>query len=164
MLVAASEWHAFRLLPEATRNQFPSHFHVVTMDSACLHARSLYEFFLTPKKNSRPDTAYAERDFGVTLKPTKVSSTYIDSLNKRLFHVDLYRPVPVKKVGGSVKKVKTDVNTRVVEIATDVLTLWDEFAGRVGKFPTALKTARKKAIADAAQAATSICGAARVFQ
>ncbi len=160
MLVAATEWHAFRLLDPSTRNEYPGHFHVLTMDSAFLHARSLYEFFLTPKRLWRSDTAYAERDFGVPLSPTKVSDTYIDALNKRLFHIDIFRPAPVNKGG---KKVKTDINVRVVDIATDVLELWDDFAAKVGKFPTALRTARRKAIGDAAQAATTICGAEQLF-
>jgi hypothetical protein len=158
MLVAASEWQACQGLTSAALRRFPNHIQVVTMDSALLHVRSLYEFFVDNGGRLRADTVYAGRDFGVGLSPTTLHDEYIDSLNKRLFHVDIFRPAPVK----SGTPVKTDVNARVKDLAQDVLDLWDAFAGALPSLASELSTARTDAIADAGKAAQSM-GSAPVF-
>lgn len=158
MLVAASEWQVCRGRPARDLARFPSHIQVVTMDSALLHARALYEFFIDSGQ-SRADTAAAARDFGFQCSETVLYNEYIKSLNKRLFHIDRSRPAPSGRHDAA---VKTDLNTRIVDIASDVLRLWDAFTLASADLCNELSTARENAVADAAAAAKSM-GALPVF-
>ena len=156
MLVAASEWQVCFGKLSRISVSFPSHLQVLAMDSACVHIRSLYEFFIyVPSKSSRSDTAYANRDFGISVQPTQLYNEYIESLNKRIFHLDNYRPAPTARGGGA---VKTDLNQKITDIAQDVLNVWDIFAKQLPQFETELSSARQKSISDAERAAISVGG------
>lgn len=160
MLVAASEWNTCE---DARKNgtplqSLPNHLQVLTMDSACVHIRSLYEFFIdAPGKNPRNDTAHAKRDFGISLAPTTLHDSYIESLNKRIFHLDIFRPAPTGRGG---VPVNTDLNEKITELSKDILDLWDEFTNQLPAYVTELLDARKKSIAEASKAASSVGGTA----
>ena len=156
MLVAATEWH---ICDQTVTNtgplpNLPNHFQVLAMDSACVHIRSLYDFLIV-NKTERADTAYASRDFNVTLAPTPLYKDYIDSINKRLMHIDTNRPAPRRQNG---KQVKTDLNRKVLDLAQDVLSLWDDFLREVPQFSKQLTKARTDAIDDAKRAADALGG------
>jgi hypothetical protein len=154
MLVAASEWSVCEngsLSPNT-----PSHLQVLALDSACVHIRSLYEFFMDdPGKHRRTDTAHASRDFGVSLPPTTLYNDYIDGINKRVFHLDNFRPVPSSRSGSA---VNTDVNRKIILLAHDVLNLWDGFAAQLPSYMNELSIARSDSISDAKNAAESLGG------
>lgn len=156
MLVAASEWSVCEkdsLSPNA-----PSHLQVLALDSACVHIRSLYEFFIdAPGKHPRSDTAHALRDFGVSLPTTALYDDYIEGLNKRIFHLDNFRPMPASRSGNV---VNTDVNRKIDLLAQDVLDLWDNFAIQLPSYTSELNAARASAISDATKAANSLGGKA----
>ena len=98
---------------------------------------------------ARPkDTWHAQRDFGVSVAPTQLYLDYLDSLNKRLFHLDQYRPAPTTQV---MARVKLDLNRRVAELAQDILGLWAAFSRDAPQVQTELATARQRSIDQASK-------------
>ncbi len=97
----------------------------------------------------------SKRDFGVTISPTALYTSYIDVLNKRMFHLYTYRPAPKLRAGGF---AKTDLNRQIASLAQDVLSLWDEFTKQLPKYKKELMEARELAINDADAAARSLGG------
>jgi hypothetical protein len=155
LLVAASEWNA-----ATTKDVEPAnHFLVVTMDSTFLHARSLYEFFidaqiLNPQWNPKQNTAYAKRDFNISIAPTSTYTRYIDGIHKRLFHLDINRPSPEKR---GVPIPGKDINDKVMVVAQDVLDLWDNFAAQAPSYTDLMNEKRSEVIQEAHEASKS-CG------
>jgi hypothetical protein len=156
LLIAATIWQACHDIGKRDPKRAQTHPHhlvVLALDSACMHARALYEFFYDFGDRDSPG---ADRHFRVKLVRTKLYTDYKHSLNKRLFHVDLNRPAPEVRGGG--KRVKRDINRKVKLIADDVLNLWDQFADQRPDFKRQLSRARRKAIAEATRAAESMGG------
>jgi hypothetical protein len=100
---------------------------VYAMDSAFLHARALFEFFVQPTN----DNHYGSNEFlgrGAVL----ISSSYVDDwkgpLHRYLMHAqDRSCPAPLKSSG-----VEKDLNKMPVDFAHEILKLWKEFEERLG--------------------------------
>ena len=152
MVVAASEWEADVQMVANGNLTTLAHFRVITMDSAFVHTRSLYEFFIDTG-SVKADTYSAIRDFGVSIGPTPAYTRWINALNKRVFHLDIYRPKPVKNNGSVIPGVK--IKNEVTHLAQDVLDLWDQFTNQAPMYSRLLRSRRSMAIKDAAEAARS---------
>jgi hypothetical protein len=152
MLVAASEWEADLQMEVKDNFAVTSHFRVITMDSSFMHTRSLYEFFIDTGLRVRNDTANAKRDFGVSIAPTAAYIKWIDALNKRVFHLDIYRPKPQKN---SVVIPGVKIKNEVTHLAQDVLDLWDLFTSQTPMYARLLRSRRSMAIKNATEAAQS---------
>lgn len=157
LLIAATIWQRCRDVEQSDDqtpfDDLPHHLQALTMDSACMHARALYEFFF---KSGDIETASAKRDYGVTLNRTRLYRDYEHTLNKRLFHIDLRRPAPRERFATA--RVKRNVNRKPKLFADDVLGLWDKLAAQLPQLHRQLSGARKKAIAEADKAAKSVGG------
>lgn len=96
---------------------------VYAMDSAFLHARALFEFFLI----RTTDNHYGCNEFlggAVVLKSDLYTSEWGDALHRFLMHAqDRSTPAPLKTSAGGEKTL----NRMVVEFAREVLRLWEEF-------------------------------------
>jgi hypothetical protein len=158
LLISATVWQRCRDIELSGDHhpfaELPHHLQAIAMDSACVHARALYEFFFNCKQDA--ETAHAERDFGVALNPTKLFRDYEHALNKRLFHIDLDRPHP--HVRNKPVAVKRNVNRKPYLFAADVLKIWDRFARQVPQLQRELSAKRALAISEAAIAAGSVQG------
>jgi hypothetical protein len=144
LLSAATQWDAWDKLVEGPPHikEPCHHLKVYAMDSAMLHARSLFEFFTT-KKPSKDRLCW--RDFGLA-KPLK-SKRYkalVEPLNARLMHV--------KKNRAGRRQVKNEV----VNLARDVVELWDKFSHHPALdalYKTLLDEHRTEAMAEAQKVA-----------
>ena len=142
LLCAATEWDADRKLQEQPCFRHPFHLSVYTMDSALLHARSLYEFF-TATEPIRPERR-TWRDYSRDARQESDKyNEFIKPLHGRVMHLnrdrDGYDPV----------------KDEVVNFASDILRLWDDFSKKPGLGPYAglLQKYRKQAIDEAADVA-----------
>jgi hypothetical protein len=128
LLCAATEWDAYdKLMDEPSqlaRIQEPCyHLKVYTMDSALLHARSLYEFFTATKQTKKRRTWW---DYSRTAGQT--SAKYDDfrkPLHGRVMHLNKDR--------SGYKEIKKEV----VNLAIDILKLWNKFSEKPGLEPYA---------------------------
>lgn len=110
MVVAAVTW----LSPN--RPGRPRHLKVLAMDSALLHARSLYVFLSRTKRNSQYSDEVVCGDFGVDPAPVgKVWPELKDGVDARLFHIRRDRPI------------KDPVKDAVEPLVDDVLAMWKDF-------------------------------------
>lgn len=151
LLCAATEWDAHdRLIgkpPQIPKIQEPCpHLKVYTMDSAFLHARSLYEFFTAPN-GSKPrnkkrkgrnrltwyDYSHAARQI------SKKYNQFMEPLHGRVMHLDKDRAA------------NAEINSEVVKFATDILCLWNGFSSNPALRPYAelLDKFRDQAIREA---------------
>jgi hypothetical protein len=101
---------------------------VYAMDSAFLHARALFEFFVQPTN----DNHYGSNEF-LGLSTVLNSNSYVNEwrgpLHAFLMHAqDRSRPVSLKSSG-----VEKDLNQMPVDFAREILKLWEEFEGELGK-------------------------------
>jgi hypothetical protein len=99
---------------------------VYAMDSAVLHARALFEFFVQPANGNH----YSSEQFFDTPSPLtsdSYSKNWKATLNRFLMHAnDRSRPVPLKSTGPD-----KDLNEMPVDFAREVLRLWVEFEGKL---------------------------------
>jgi hypothetical protein len=126
LLSASTQWYAHDQLigepPQVPLIKEPCHdLKVYTMDSAFLHARSLYEFFTATK--TRPDRL-TWRDYSQTSPQTSAKyEQFRTPLHGRLMHLNKDR----SEYDG--------IKSEVVEIAKDVLILWDAFSAALAADP-----------------------------
>jgi|SRR5882672_3334977 len=99
---------------------------VYAMDSALLHARALFEFFV----QSTNDNHYGCDQFlGTVLKSDSYSGNWKGPLHMSLMHAqDRSSPRPLKSAG-----VEKDLNQMPVDFAREILNLWVEFEGTLDK-------------------------------
>lgn len=94
---------------------------VYAMDSAVLHARALFEFFVQAANGNHYG---ADQFLGAPLKSAIYSKEWKDTLNRFLMHAnDRSRPTPLKNAAGAQKYL----NEMPVEFAKESLRLWVEF-------------------------------------
>jgi hypothetical protein len=93
---------------------------VYAMDSAFVHARSLFEFFV----QAANDNHYgADQFLGAVLKCDSYLDDWKDTLHRFLMHAnDRSRPMPLKSAG-----MKKDLNQMPADFAHEILRLWVEF-------------------------------------
>jgi hypothetical protein len=99
---------------------------VYAMDSAFVHARVLFEFFVQPTSANH----YGSDCFldGV-LESNSYTNDWKRPLHAFLMHAqDRSRPARLKSSG-----VEKDLNQMPVDFACEILKLWEEFEGRLGK-------------------------------
>jgi len=146
LLCAATQWDTYeRIIAEPC-----FHLNVYTMDSAFMHARSLYEFFTAPeeaiKRNEkRGEKRLTWRDYSVMARQTsRKYEEFIKPLHGRVMHLDKDRP--------GYDAVKSEV----VNFAKDILELWDGFTKKPGinKYAELLKKLRDDAIREARHVAS----------
>jgi hypothetical protein len=101
---------------------------VYAMDSAFIHARNLFEFFLTETTTNH----YGADQFlgdGVPLKSEIYTSNWKDTLHKFLMHAsDRSLPSLLKTLEKGVEK---HLNQMPVEFAREILRLWEKFEARL---------------------------------
>jgi hypothetical protein len=142
LVCAATEWDAQdKLIGEPP--QVPKikeacfHLKVYTMDSALLHARSLYEFFTATKFRSGRLTW---RDYSPqACQKSGRYDKFIKPLHGRVMHLDTNRAG------------YDEIKKEVVNFASDILDLWDGFSKKPGlaQYSGILDQLRKKAIGEA---------------
>jgi hypothetical protein len=100
---------------------------VYALDSAFLHARALFEFFVQRTN----DNHYGSSEFlglDTVLKSNSYTNDWRAPLHAFLMHAqDRSHPAPLKSSG-----VEKDLNQMPVDFAHEILKLWKEFEGRLG--------------------------------
>lgn len=123
LLRAATEWH----IQDQLRLEIDGyHVQVYAMDSACLHARALFEFFV----NRTTDNYYGYDQFlgGDPLESDSYGN-WKGPLHGFLMHAqDRSSPVPLKTLEGD-----KDLNQMPVDFAREVLRLWEGFEARLSQ-------------------------------
>lgn len=97
---------------------------VYAMDSAFLHARALFEFFVKQKNH------HSSSEFlGTVLNSSSYENDWKRPLHTFLMHAgDRSRPAPLNSSG-----VKKDLNRMPVDFALEILKLWKEFEEGLGR-------------------------------
>lgn len=142
LLSAAAEW-------QAAETGSDKRVIVYAMDSAFLHARSLYEFFtwIEPQRPTRrAQTRVYWRTYG--LQGRLVSRLYTDwigILHDYVMHLNDVRGSSSNVLNGQ------QLNKQILIFAEDVLHLWDQFSAmpEVSQFSTELADARRKSVEQA---------------
>jgi hypothetical protein len=121
LLRAASEWHAQKHM-----NLCVGGYEVQTyaMDSAFLHARTLFEFFTEPKTG---DYYYACDAYGLrAIQPNRYAGAWKAVLHAFTMHAqDRSAPQPLSSFDGTLTKHLKDMP---VDFAQEVIELWQTFA------------------------------------
>lgn len=151
LLVAATSW---RIAKSSNPRSLPKHFIVLSMDSAFLHARSLYEFFTgDPSRDEGGGREPASwKLFGAARQKSVLYEKWGETLHARLFHLRRNRPQPTSaKRGTRGTKLPTDIKEEVVNFAHDLLALWQSFTQDPAllDYRTTLDTKRAGAIREA---------------
>src|SRR5262245_39028722 len=110
LLCAATEWYAYDQLigvpPQVPLIEEPCyHLKVYTMDSAFLHARSLYEFFTATKIRADRLTWH---DYSQTSRQTSKYDQFMTPLHGRLMHLSKDRS-GYDAIKGEVVEIAKDV-------------------------------------------------------
>jgi hypothetical protein len=123
MLGAATEWS---IQEQLKLEKVGYDVQVYAMDSAFLHARTLFEFFVQPTNRNH----YGANDYlGTVLMSDSYTNDWSDPLHNSLVHAqDRSKPVPLESSG-----VKKDLNKMPVDSAHEILKLWKEFEGMLAK-------------------------------
>ena len=143
LLTAATHWAAYdELVDKKSRRSsgdFSLHFKVFVMDSAFLHARALYEFLTATSTHNADRLTW--KDFGLAagLISTKYLPDFIKDLHGRSMHLNKNR------------SANNPIKGDVVEVAQDILNLWDRFTPLVTDpiLVTELDKARQLSVNDA---------------
>lgn len=117
LLVAAVTWKSCR---ESTHPPPVPNLIVMAMDSALVHSRSLYEFFIG---GSKKNACAMHRDFLGHALRSDLYQVYEKSINKALMHPDASRQVlePAPATDDA-------LNAQVERFAADIIRLFREFA------------------------------------
>jgi hypothetical protein len=124
MLGAATEWSIQEQLALGIAGY---DVHVYAMDSAFLHARTLFEFFL----NKTGKNYYGCDQFlNIKLESVNYTNDWRGPLHSYLMHAqDRSSPRQLKSLSGEMK----DLNKMPVDFAHEILRLWKEFEEGLGK-------------------------------
>jgi hypothetical protein len=146
LLCAATEWAAYDTLiekPPIPKIAEPCfHLKVYTINSALLHARSLYEFFTaTEHSMTRNPTRLTWRNYGLPARQASDKyNQFMEPLHGRVMHLD-------KNRAGY-----DEIKSEVVNLAKDILRLWNAFSTHQDIDPDyaeLLDKSRKQAIEEA---------------
>jgi hypothetical protein len=153
LLGAATEWS---IQEQLKLNKVGYDVWVYALDSASLHARVLFEFFLKQTN----DNHYGANEFiGMVLQSNNYTNDWSGPLHSFLMHAQgRSNPVPLRATG-----TMKDLNKMPVEFAQEILRLWKEFELELIKTKTPTNKIlydlaierRKKAIQHAACVASS---------
>lgn len=127
LLRSATEWS----IQEQLKLDKPGYeVHVFALDSACLHARVLFEFFLIQTTNNH----YGANAFiGGVLQSSSYTNDWSGPLHSFLMHAQgRSQPVPLLTASGTTK----DLNKMPVDFAHEILRLWKEFESELDKTKT----------------------------
>lgn len=145
LLCAATQWDVYDKLigepPQVPKIPEPCyHLKVYSMDSALLHARSLYEFFTATKEN---EERISWRDYSPTAPTARQTSDLYDKFRSPLHR----RAMHLNKDRSGYDEIKSEV----VNLATDILTLWNGFSKKPGVegYSVLLNKYRDLAVAEA---------------
>jgi Fe-S cluster biosynthesis and repair protein YggX len=120
---------------------------IVAEDSAFIHARTLFEFFTSKKRNKN---ILRIVEFGPSKYRSSIYATWKPSLNRHVLHLNEKRLNP--------NNLKTDehLSEQVEVFAREVLSLWKQFENdpEAASFRPILVRVRERAIADAKNDAT----------
>ena len=96
------------------------------MDSAFVHARALFEFFV----QSTTDNYYGSDEFlGAVLKSDSYTNDWKGSLHSFFMHAqDRSRPSPLKSSGA-----EKHLSQMPIDFAREILKLWEEFEEKLGE-------------------------------
>jgi hypothetical protein len=123
LLRSATEWHIQDQLRLGIDGY---HVQVYAMDSACLHARALFEFFVN--RTTHNHYGYDQFLGGDPLKSERYEN-WKGALHGFLMHAqDRSSPVPLKSLEGD-----KDLNQMPVDFAREVLRLWEAFEARLSQ-------------------------------
>jgi hypothetical protein len=146
LLVASTTWVAYQ---QRGDNLSVRHVDVMSMDSAFLHARNLYEFW-------RGERRHCELVFG---QKGPESNLYLDNdgtlrraLHRKLFHLDSDREFEPRGTSDDT------LHTRVREISDDVMEQWSAWRQmpNMTRFHAVMDQVRLLSVEDAAHAAASL--------
>lgn len=144
MVVAAVTW----LSPGSSAR--PRHLRVMAMDSALLHARSLYVFLSHQKRNHRYPNELVCGDFRVDSPASNVWPRLKDAVDARLFHIRADRPT------------SDPVKDELKPLVDDVLAMWKSFTKKLALSEPGLESrctgALNKALDDADATAAKLGG------
>ena len=153
LLCAATEWDAYNRLigqsPQVPKIKEPCfHLNVYAMDSAFLHARSLYEFFTATeesiKRNAKKGVRRLTwRDYSRTARQTSEKyNRFSKPLHGRVMHLDQDRAG------------YDEIKNETVNFAADILSLWNRFSEKVKEpYTSLLDKFQDEAIREAASVA-----------
>jgi hypothetical protein len=115
LLVGATTWSAVN--DPDDRGPHAPHLVVLALESVLVHTRVLYEFL-------HHEEGWADRS-PHSVTQSEFWASYKKPLHERVLHPSRRRPyAPGKMVGD-------DLKCRVVDFATDILTMWRDVAGQV---------------------------------
>lgn len=142
LLVAATTWVA----TNGSDGRGVEHLRVMSMDSALLHARNLYEFWRGERNNVQKVFAAVGPRSELYLAD---GERLRKALHRKLLHLDSSREFE------PLDTEDDHLHERVGEIAHDVLARWDEWQATKGMRPFLLTMAdvRRWSVADAGSAA-----------
>jgi hypothetical protein len=106
MIVAAVTWAV------PLGEEHPKHLKVMAMDSALIHARSLYYFLVRREKEARFPTDLVHRDIGGCPQSSTLLEDRIQPINERLLHLKTDR--------SSKDPIKNDV----VNLVSEIIRMW----------------------------------------
>jgi len=125
MLGAATEWS---IQDQLKLERVGYNVQVYALDSAFLHARTLFEFLVEPTT----DNHYGTDEFlgrGTVLNSSSYKNDWRGPLHIFLMHAqDRSSPVPLKTSG-----VEKDLNQMPVDFAQEILKLWKEFEQKLNQ-------------------------------
>lgn len=117
----------------------------LVMESAFVHARTLFVFFAATEGNKENANSMRMTDFGLTMYKSPIYSTTKEALNRHIFHLNKNRLKPTNQ------KNSGHINEKVKIFADEILRLWEMFEEEdgLGELGSIAKAARLRALDDA---------------
>jgi len=117
----------------------------LVMESAFVHARSLFVFFAATKGDKENANSTKMTDFGLKMYKSPIYSTSKEPLNRHLFHLNKKRLKPTNQNSNA------RINEKVKVFADEILRLWEMFEEEdgLGELGNIAKAARLRALKDA---------------
>lgn len=122
LLCATASWKVAKV----STKHMPSHFIVYTLDSALLHARSLFEFF-THKDPDRKKNLVTWKSLGLKDRiDSDLYTEWIKPLHHHVMHLENRLNVTNEINGKHLKNM-------VVEFSVEIVKIWDIFSRKIDK-------------------------------
>lgn len=117
----------------------------LVMESAFVHARSLFVFFAATKNDKENANSIKMTDFGIKMYKSSIYSTSKEPLNRHLFHLNKKRLKPTNQNNSG------NINEKVKIFADEILRLWEMFEEEkgLGELRSVAQEARLRALKDA---------------